>query len=113
MSAFANVTAACGFGSPERPRQFNVISSGWLRQVRRDVAVRGKAVVALVSLRHRQRDAVPGLHVQSLRQRPHQASPAPETFGLIDIAGVGVTNVLSYQARAVAAGKLRLVLQDY
>jgi DNA-binding transcriptional LysR family regulator len=30
------------------------------------------------------------------------------------IAGVGVTNVLSYQvARAVAAGKLRLVLQDY
>jgi DNA-binding transcriptional LysR family regulator len=30
------------------------------------------------------------------------------------IAGVGVTNVLSYQiARAVAAGKLRIVLQDY
>jgi len=30
------------------------------------------------------------------------------------IAGVGVTNVLSYQiARAVAAGNLRLVLQDY
>ena len=30
------------------------------------------------------------------------------------IASVGVTNVLSYQvARAVAAGKLRLVLQDY
>jgi DNA-binding transcriptional LysR family regulator len=30
------------------------------------------------------------------------------------IAGVGVTNVLSYQvARAVAAGKLRLILQDY
>ena len=30
------------------------------------------------------------------------------------IAGVGATNVLSYQvARAVAAGKLRLVLQDY
>ncbi len=30
------------------------------------------------------------------------------------IAGVGVTNVLSYQiTRAVAAGKLRLVLQDY
>ncbi len=30
------------------------------------------------------------------------------------IAGVGVTNVLSYQvARAVAAGKLKLVLQDY
>jgi DNA-binding transcriptional LysR family regulator len=30
------------------------------------------------------------------------------------IAGVGVTNVLSYQvARAVAAGKLRLALQDY
>jgi DNA-binding transcriptional LysR family regulator len=30
----------------------------------------------------------------------------------MDIAGVGVTNVLSYQARAVARGKLRLVLQD-
>ena len=30
------------------------------------------------------------------------------------IAGVGVTNMLSYQmARAVAAGELRLVLQDY
>ncbi len=30
------------------------------------------------------------------------------------IAGVGVTNVLSYQvARAVAAGKLRLILEDY
>ena len=32
----------------------------------------------------------------------------------MDIASVCVTNVLSYQiARAVAAGKLRLVLQDY
>jgi DNA-binding transcriptional LysR family regulator len=30
------------------------------------------------------------------------------------IAGVGVTNVLSYQvAKAVAEGKLRLILQDY
>ena len=47
-----------------------------LRQVRRDVAMRGKAVVAPVRLRHRQRDSVPGLHVQSLRQRLHQASPA-------------------------------------
>ena len=30
------------------------------------------------------------------------------------MAGVGVTNVLSYQvAREVAAGKLRLILEDY
>ena len=56
-TAFANATAACRFGSPERPCRFSAISSGGLRQVRRDVAVRGKAVVAPVRLRHRQRDS--------------------------------------------------------
>jgi hypothetical protein len=34
--------------------------------------------------------------------RPAQRQRA---LGLMDIAGVGVTNVLSYQARAVAAGE--------
>jgi hypothetical protein len=69
--------------------------------------VRGKAVVAPVRLRHRQRDPVYRLEVQRLRKRSHHRAAQPESaFGLIDIAGVGVTNVLSYQiARAVAAGE--------
>ena len=48
--------------------------------------------------------------------RPHCRLKINTAEAAIDaaIAGVGVTNVLSYQvARAVAAGKLRLVLQDY
>jgi DNA-binding transcriptional LysR family regulator len=48
--------------------------------------------------------------------RPHCRLKINTAEAAIDaaIAGVGVTNVLSYQiARAVAAGKLRLVLEDY
>ena len=65
--------------------------------------MRGKAVVAPVRLRHRQRDSVPGLHVQSLRQRLHQASPAPE----------GVRADRHRRRRRWPRRKLRLVLQDY
>ena len=37
---------------------------------------------------------------------PIRPAQPPRAFGLMDIAGVGVTNVLSYQiARAVAAGE--------
>jgi hypothetical protein len=38
--------------------------------------------------------------------RAHQPAQPPRAFGLIDIAGVSVTNALSYQiARAVAAAE--------
>jgi hypothetical protein len=77
MRVFANATAACRFGLPGRPCRFSAISSGGLRQVRRAVAVRGKAVVAPVRLRHRQRDSVPGLHVQSLRTATPSGQPSP------------------------------------
>jgi DNA-binding transcriptional LysR family regulator len=48
--------------------------------------------------------------------RPHCRLKINTAEAAIDaaIAGVGVTNVLSYQvARAVAAGKLRLILEDH